>query len=72
MWERVLPIVAASTLIRSNAIRAQRLRMFGRIHGLPVIPPPLEELPAIDRELWEMVYDLDQSTEYLLRGWQAP
>lgn len=53
------------TIIRANALRAHRLGIFGRLNGLPVIPPPLEELPAIDRELWELVYDLDQRTRYL-------
>jgi hypothetical protein len=39
--------------------------MYERIHGIPIIPPLLDDLPAEDRELWAMMYDLDQNTKYL-------
>ena len=54
-----------ATLIRANAIRAQRLRFYARLTGLPCIPPPMEELEPIEVELWSMLYDLDEKTRYL-------
>ena len=60
-----MPLIAASTIIRANAIRAQRLRMYSRLTGKPIIPPTLDELEPIERELWVLVFDLDANTKWL-------
>ncbi len=58
------------SIIRDNAIRAHRLRIFARLPGAPMpgdrregASVALEDLDPITRDCWEMLFDFERKNQ---------
>lgn|GEM_PF-2011494 len=64
-------VLTTRHLIETNATRLHRIRMFARLEGAP-IPGPLEDLTAVDQQIWEEAWRAHEATKWLDEVRQRP
>ena len=52
------------TTITNNAIRIYRLKAWLRLPCGSAFAPSFDDLPTIDKELWTLLYRLDDATRF--------